>query len=347
MRLTRARLVMLAAGALLAGLLFAWSGLMNVGASSGHWAITDWFLHYVMRQSVETHSMGIEVPALDDPALVYRGAGHYASGCAPCHGAPGQPRSAVALGMTPPPPFLPARIDQWDPAELFWIVRHGVKFTGMPAWAAPERTDEVWAMVAFLLRLPGLEPEGYRELTGEELADPLEPVLAECARCHGRDGDGRGVGAFPKLGGQSEAYLLASLRAYAHGQRHSGIMQPAAAQLDDEQMRRLAQHYASAAPFAEGPAGNAYGEQIVRHGVPADGVPACNACHEPATGRYPSYPVLGGQDAGYLAQQLRLFKDGTRGGTPFAPIMAAVARRMSDAQIEATARYFGSSPPVR
>jgi cytochrome c553 len=356
MRLTWWRLLILAALGLLGGLLFAWSGLFNVGASTGHWAITDWFLHYAMRQSVETHSMGIEAPPLDDPALVHRGAGHYASGCAPCHGAPGQPRSQVALAMTPPPPFLPEKIPVWQPNELFWIVRHGVKFTGMPAWAALERTDEVWSMVAFLLQLPDLQPDEYRALALGELADgqaaaglagladPFEPVLAECSRCHGRDGKGRGVGAFPKLSGQSEAYLLASLQAYAEGRRHSGIMQPAAVPLSHAQMRRLAAHYAEAGSLGADPAGrDGQGEAIARRGVPKDGVPACVSCHEPAGAGYPAYPALRGQTADYLAQQLRLFRAGSRGGTAYAHIMATIARRLSDAQIDAVAAYFGTS----
>jgi cytochrome c553 len=356
MRLTWTRVVILAVVVLLAGLLFAWSGLFNVGASTGHWTITDWFLHYAMRQSVETHAGGIAPPPLDDPALVHRGAGHYASGCAPCHGAPGQPRSAIALAMTPPPPFLPEKIPQWQPNELFWIVRHGVKFTGMPAWAALERTDEIWAMVAFLLQLPTMTQEAYRELalgaldSGqgydaglEGLADPFEPVLAECARCHDRDGEGRGVGAFPKLSGQSEAYLFASLQAYAKGRRHSGIMQPAAAPLDEAQMRRLAAHYARADALAsDAAAGDGAGEEIARQGVPEGGIPACVSCHEPPGRRYPAYPALRGQTADYIAGQLRLFRDGIRGGTPYAHIMATIARRLSDEQIDAVAAYFGT-----
>lgn len=362
MRITWKRLVLLAALGLAAGLLLAWSGLLNIGASTGHWAITDWFLHYAMRQSVETHASGIEMPPLDDPALVHRGAGHYATGCAPCHGAPGQPRSPVAREMTPEPPYLLERIAQWQPNQLFWIVRHGVKFTGMPAWAALDRTDEVWSMVAFLMQLPDMAPGRYRQLALGELAeesarpagldglaDPFEPVLANCIRCHGRDGTGRGVGAFPSLLGQNEAYLLATLEAYADGSRHSGIMQPAAAQLSEAQRRRLARHYANAGALASDAAGgeNALGGEIARRGVPDDGIPACVACHEPAGARYPQYPALRGQSAAYLAQQLRLFKDGVRGGTAYAHIMETIARRMSDRQIEAVAAYFGTSPTRR
>jgi cytochrome c553 len=213
-----------------------------------------------------------------------------------------------------------------------------------------------------LLQLPDMQPEEYRALALGELAepqaydagleglaDPFEPVLAECARCHGRDGEGRGVGAFPILSGQSEAYLMASLQAYAQGHRHSGIMQPAAVPLGDAQMRRLAAHFADAGtPASDAPAdSDGLGAAIARRGVPGDGIPACVSCHEPASGRYPAYPALRGQTADYLAQQLRLFRDGIRGGTAYAHIMETIARRLSDPQIDAVAAYFGTSPERR
>jgi cytochrome c553 len=236
----------------------------------------------------------------------------------------------------------------------------------MPAWVALEREDEVWAMVAFLRQLPEMAPAEYRrlalgELTDEpslrvldqgldRLADPFEPVLAECARCHGRDGAGRGVGAFPRLWGQSESYLYATLEAYAEGLRYSGIMQPAAAQLSEAEMHRLAAHYArvsDALPSASARAASdpgELGELIARRGVPAEGIPACITCHEPSgIARYPYYPILRGQTPSYLAQQLRLFQQGARGGTAFAPIMATIARRLSDRQIEAVAEFFGAA----
>jgi cytochrome c553 len=312
-----------------------------------------------MRQSVETHWLGIVAPPLDDSALVLRGAGHYATGGAPCHGARGQPRSRIAAAMTPPPPFLPTRANDWDPSELFWIVRHGVKFTGMPAWVAPERIDEVWAVVALLLRLPELTPDQYRDLTlGElavshsptglgQLADPLQPVLDDCARCHGRDGAGRGEGAFPRLAGQSAGYLLASLQAYAAGDRRSGIMQPVAAGLSEPEMRRLSDHYAAMPMSSQPPAdGDALGAMIAQRGVAGDGIPACAACHRPdGRERYPQYPSLCGQPAAYLAGQLRLFQRGARGGTAYAPVMEAIARRVNDAQIDAVAAHFAACRP--
>ncbi|HEX2146355.1 MAG TPA: cytochrome C, partial [Pseudorhizobium sp.] len=69
-------------GAPVMALLIGWSGLIGVGASSGHWAITDWFLHWVMRNSVRTAALSVSAPPLDDPALLPPAAGHYEIGCA-------------------------------------------------------------------------------------------------------------------------------------------------------------------------------------------------------------------------------------------------------------------------
>jgi cytochrome c553 len=360
------RLILILAGLAAGSFLFAWSGLFNVAASSGHWAFTEWFLHWTMRNSVRTHALGIDPPPLDDPALVHRGAGHYASGCAPCHAAPGHAHSPVAREMTPMPPILVKQIPKWNRAQLFWIVKHGVKYTGMPAWVAQQREDEVWAMVAFLERLPELTPAAYRRLSlgpeadhpeadhAEQLADlsePLREVLPECARCHGRDGAGRGVGAFPILTGQTEAYLYRTLKAYMQGHRHSGIMQPAAAGLDEDIARALARHYAAAdaAVTGSGPSDLKLirrGKIIASRGVPADLVPACAACHGPKSSpRRPVYPELAGQHAGYLAQQLSLFQQDARGGTSFAPIMHMIAKQLSEAQIRAVAAYYAALDP--
>lgn len=352
--------VALVGTATVAGFLAVWIGLAPVSASAGHWAVTEWFLHFAMRQAVQTRALGINAPPLDERALVLRGAGHYASGCAPCHGAPGEERSVVARQMTPEPPFLPRHVADWEPEELFWIVKHGIKFTGMPAWPALRREDEIWSMVAFLTRLPDLTPAAYRRLSGgavgagqgprlRSLDDAVGAIIAEsCGRCHGVTGLGRGVGAFPKLAGQNAAYLLASLRAYAAGERHSGIMQPVAEDLDADAMRRLAAHYAQAPlglAVAAEPAGDTavLGAEIARRGVPERGVPPCAQCHGPKDApRAAIYPKLMGQYPDYLRLQLEAFRQGNRGGTPFAHIMRTIAERLSPEEVDAVVAYYGA-----
>jgi cytochrome c553 len=346
------------------GLLVAASGVIPIKASSGHWAITRWFLNFSKERSVSTHTLGLEVPALDEPSLVLKGAGHYETGCRPCHGNPALPQPRVAWMMTPSPPYLPPLISKWEPDELFYIVKHGIKFTGMPAWPALQRDDEVWAMVAFLRRFPGLDEEGYRRLAQGEAgpSGEVEPlsglvapdsvpraITASCARCHGVDGLGRGLGAFPKLAGQRPAYLFASLQAFARGERHSGIMQPIAAGLSQGEMGELADYYGSLRDLSpSGPPQDAApaikrGQAIAERGVPSQRVPSCADCHGPgATRRNPVYPELAGQYADYLVLQLEIFKKNVRGGTDYAHIMRRVAAGLTPDQMRDVALYYAS-----
>lgn len=367
-------LLLFAAGLAIGGFLVAWLGLYNIAASRSHWTITEWFLRFAMRNSIETQSMNVTAPPLEDPALIRRGAGHFQGGCAPCHGAPGEPRSPIARQMLPEPPYL-ADSDQWTQpwtaSELFWIVRHGLKYTGMPAWPALEREDEVWAVVAFLRHLPELSPEAYRlwargeaalaARTAEEnarllaLSGPVGDSLAACARCHGFDGAGVGIGAFPRLSDLSAEYLYEALENYAIGARPSGIMQPVAAELSESEMRALAAYYAGIddAPYPPVPAPEAadaellaMGERLVTEGLPEAGIPACSTCHGPqAVADNPLYPALTGQYPEYIALQLHLWKRGVRGDTPYSEIMAAIARNMSEEQIRASALYYGALRP--
>ncbi|HET9948566.1 MAG TPA: c-type cytochrome [Longimicrobiales bacterium] len=260
------RIAVAAAALALGGLIVAASGVVSIAASSGHWAITEWLLQFGKRRSVATHTLGMEPLDLSAPWLVLKGAGHYENGCRPCHGSPDLPTPRIAATMTPLPPYLPPRVSEWEPEELFWIVKHGIKFTGMPAWRAQERDDEVVALVAFLLAMPELDASEYEELVhGEapearavvpledlpEVGEAPEAVIGSCARCHGVRGLGRGNAAFPKLAGQRTAYLFESLQAYAGGKRHSGIMEPVAAGLSTPEQRVLARYYASLPPSGE------------------------------------------------------------------------------------------------
>jgi cytochrome c553 len=350
----------LAIGGALIGAVVVVSGAIPIAASSRHWPITEWFLHFTMRRSVATHSLGTEVPPLDNPALILKGATHYEVGCRSCHGSPGFTQPRIPHQMTPHPPELPPRIEQLKPRELFYVVKHGVKFTGMPAWPALQRDDEVWAVVAFLLQLPKLDEAGYRQLVNgappptaamETLGGGQVPqaLMLNCLRCHGHDGLGRGSPAFPKLAGQSMDYLENALTAYARSERHSGIMQPIAAGLDAQTIRELAAYYhrlpaaKPGPPKADHAAAIAEGESIARHGIFAQRVPSCIDCHAPGGRRHkPAYPVLAGQPADYLVLQLELFKEQKRGGSAYAHLMHPVASRLQPAQMRAVALYFES-----
>jgi cytochrome c553 len=348
----------------LGAFLFAWSGIYNVAASEPHFAITHWLLDFAKRRSVETQSLLVSRPPLDDPDLARLGAGHYYSGCAPCHGAPGEPSNPIVQQMYPEPADLPLVAPSWTPEQLFWIAKHGLKFTGMPAWVAQNRDDEVWAVVAFLRVLPKIDVGEYRrlatgsaELPGRGMlelgpADSKAETLARCRRCHDDGLSPSPNNLVPKLGGQSQAYLEMSLRHYANGLRPSGIMQPMAADLDEGMLIELAKHYAQhpsvridASVHPAPPDRIARGKRIASSGVPDKGIPPCLACH--AGKSAPTFPKLDGQHAAYVVGQLRLWRRGLRDRTVQGAIMAAIAPRLSDEQVEDVAAYFASvrEPP--
>lgn len=338
---------------------FAWSGLYDIAASGGHWKIVERFLEFGMRNSVKTGAAGIQAPQLDNPDLIRLGAAHFHRGCAFCHGAPGMPVNPIAKQMLPSPPDLSVSMRPWKERELFWIVKHGFKYTGMPGWVALEREDEIWAVVAFLTRLPTLDAQGYRDLTlgevrvkprsGSELAtsESNPEAVSACARCHGGEGERPMSNLVPVLHGQPADYLFSALKAYAEGKRRSGIMQPMAADLRDEDIRNLADYYAGLAPSREeprpaDPALIESGSKLALEGAPEAGIPPCATCHgNPGGGA----PRLAGQHAAYMAGQLRLLRMGHVPATAGAPLMAPVAQRLSDDQINAVSAYFASVPP--
>ena len=369
-----------AAALVLAAALVVFSGVLPIAASDGHWLVTEKLLHFTMRRTVKARALGTAVPPLDAHSLVLRGATHYETGCRPCHGAPGSRPPATLRNMTPAPPMLVGRVGEWNAAELFWIVKHGIKFTGMPGWPDQRRDDEVWAMVSFLRMLPPMSEEAYARLAlgqaegghehaagdrghqhaagvgeHETPASRLTPLDAQpparatggCHRCHGR-----GAGAFPRLAGQRREYLENALRAYSDGRRHSGIMRPIAAALSPSAISELAAHFSGetgttgVATRPVDPGAVARGAAIARDGIPAQRVPACRHCHGPADApRNPAYPRLAGQYAEYLRLQLELFAEDRRGGSAYAHLMRPVARGLRPEQRDDVAAYFASLPP--
>ncbi len=153
------------------GFALPYSGFYNVAAESRDKGATAWLLGTVMVRSVRRHAAGIRVPPLDDPSLVRTGFQHYREMCVGCHGAPGIPPAELAQGLNPTPPLLAESAGGWKPNELFWITKHGVRMTGMPAWGVTHSDDKIWAIVAFTRRLPKLTAAEYQAL--ERQVPPL------------------------------------------------------------------------------------------------------------------------------------------------------------------------------
>jgi cytochrome c553 len=155
------KIVLLVVALIVLFLIFIYSGWYNVAATSKHTAVTLWVIETTMDHSVSNHAGGIEVPNLDDSAMIALGFTHFDETCIDCHGAPGIGSDEFAEGLYPSAPSLADHEGDWSAAELFWITKHGIKMTGMPAFGVTHSDDDIWAIVAFLQKLPDLGYYGY------------------------------------------------------------------------------------------------------------------------------------------------------------------------------------------
>lgn len=144
---------------------FVYSGVYPIGADQPHWAVTERAVEVLRDRSIEQSAAGITVPQLDDPARIRRGAMHYAQMCSSCHLTPGMRDTELRKGLYPQPPDL-ARHGVHDPAQAFWVIKHGVKMSAMPAWGRSHDDAAMWDMVAFLRELPKLDEKSFEEMAG-------------------------------------------------------------------------------------------------------------------------------------------------------------------------------------
>ena len=141
---------------------FIYTGIYNIGADAPHSRAVYGLLQELREKSIAHHSRGIQVPTdLNDPKRIEAGAGLYQEMCTGCHLGPGVERSEMSQGLYPPAPEL-ARTSGRSPAEQFWIIKHGVKLSAMPAWGKTHNDELIWDMVAFIRQLPKMSPEQYK-----------------------------------------------------------------------------------------------------------------------------------------------------------------------------------------
>ena len=173
-------LALVVAGVLLA---IAFSGGYNVAATQPDGPLTRWTLSTIADRSIGRHAREVgAMPDLDSAALV-RGLDHFHAMCVDCHGAPGFERNEVGEGLSPAAPDLSEVVEagEWSDAELFWIVKNGIKMTGMPAFGPTHGDGDLWSIVAIVKQLPELSDAEYGTRIAELRASaaPREDGMTE------------------------------------------------------------------------------------------------------------------------------------------------------------------------
>jgi mono/diheme cytochrome c family protein len=148
---------------------FIYSGIYPIGADVPHNKFSYWILERVRENSIERAAKNIKVPNLESPDLLLSGGADYNDMCASCHLKPGQKDSDMSLGLYPIPPNLSLNNQDGDDVletkKMFWTIKHGIKASGMPAWGITHDDERIWAMVAFINKMPELTQDQYQVLT--------------------------------------------------------------------------------------------------------------------------------------------------------------------------------------
>lgn len=167
-------LTLLTAAVLAAGLIHA-GGLTNFAADEPHAAGINSVIAFTREHFIAARSKDIEVPDLDNPQLIADGGAHYVPMCSGCHLGPGTEDTEIRRGLYPQPPNLAQpsghagghdHSDMQESAKRqFWIIKHGIKMTAMPAWGATHDDEAIWGLVAFLQKLPEMSPDEFAVLS--------------------------------------------------------------------------------------------------------------------------------------------------------------------------------------
>lgn len=166
MRAFLAALILLLLVGVLSALGVMYSGVFNVAATEEDSPLMRWVLVTTRENSVRRRARDLAVPAnLESSRRVENGFRLYGEMCAVCHTPPGRKPSELTAGLNPPAPALDEEeAEHMSPEAIFWVIRNGIRFTGMPAWAPTHSDEEIWDIVAFVRRLPEMTAADYEAL---------------------------------------------------------------------------------------------------------------------------------------------------------------------------------------
>jgi cytochrome c553 len=264
--------------------------------------------------------------------------------CGVCHG-----ESAVGGGVVPDlrgSPFI--AVDAWYSIVLDGALKEG----GMAPFGSVLDRAQAAAIRSYVIHRAHEDASTAGTTTRQPDPNRGAVIVARgtpsgapaCAQCHAFTGGSDASGAFPRIAGQSAAYLSEQLGDFGSGVRANAIMTPIAKVLSPNDVADVAAYYANAeAPFPPLATGDqdlvAKGQQLAETGNDAKGLPSCSSCHGArGAGELPTVPYLGGQYAPYIAFELKMWQRGFRNNSPEA--MRLFAKKLDDQDIAAIAAYY-------
>lgn len=143
--------------------IYIYSGSYNVSQLASHNATMKWAINTAKEKSISKSIRDIKVPPMNDTSMLIEGFSHYNEMCTTCHGGPGVSPDELAKGLYPLPPKFYKSDDMPEPAEAFWVIKNGIKYTAMPAFGPTHNDQKIWAITDFLLnKMNKMSPEEYQ-----------------------------------------------------------------------------------------------------------------------------------------------------------------------------------------
>ena len=158
-----------------------WSGAYSFAADDHHIPMVKAVIETARDRSIKARLDGLAVPDFSDRTRIVQGAGNYDAMCATCHLSPGSGETELSKGLYPAPPDFTKQVP--GVAHAYWVIKHGIKASGMPAWGLSMEDDYIWNMAAFVQELPQLDAAKYREM-----------VAQSGGHSHGGGESGKGAG---------------------------------------------------------------------------------------------------------------------------------------------------------
>jgi len=151
----------------IAAAVFFLGGFYNISATVEDPGIVNWVLIRTRMASINQHATDQAPSNLGDLSMVQAGARAFLQrGCPACHGAPGVEWQKFSEGLRPDPPDLKDIVNDLEPRQLFWVVKNGIRMTGMPSFGAIGVDDkEIWSIAAFLKKLPTVSDTDFKSWT--------------------------------------------------------------------------------------------------------------------------------------------------------------------------------------
>ena len=157
------------------GLLFGYLVMGRGFSARGEPSRVEAFLaRNIRRMAIPSEAKAMTNPSSLTAERLPAAQDHWVAHCSGCHALDGGGDTPVGKNLFPKPPDMKAALTQdLSDGEIYYIISNGIRFTGMPAWGGEDSPEDIWDLVSFIRKLPGMTPEEFKLLEQKAAGGPV------------------------------------------------------------------------------------------------------------------------------------------------------------------------------